>query len=523
MTHIIGPIPWNLLAQVETGSSINQILSVLLEDLAGSAVGLVKALLILVIGWIVAAIAKKIVLGILNRTDIDNKIVAWIAGGDDGDESIPIEQWIGEVVYWLILLFAVVAFLNALQLQAVSEPLNSLLEQVTSFLPQIGGAAVVLGIAWLLATLAKIVVKRALGVLRIDQRLNQQMGETDSENQFLLSDTIANALYWFIFLLFLPSILSTLQLEGTLEPLQGMVDDILSILPNVLGAVILGAIGWVVAQVVKRIVINLLAATGVNAIGEKIGLSASSGGQSLTQIIGGIVYVLILIPTSIAALNALQIQAISEPAIEMLEQVLNILPKIFAASAILMLAYVAGKYIGELVGNILTSVGFDNVYQWLGLSTPETKEEGSQTPSETVGTLALTAIMLVASLTAVDILEIEALTEVVQVILLIAVQVLVGLIVFGIGLFLANKAFELISSAKTRQSNILAQAARIAIIILTSAMALQQIGIAPNIINLAFGLLLGGIAVAMAIAFGLGAKDIAGKQLQEWLDSFKQD
>jgi len=188
-----------------------------------------------------------------------------------------------------------------------------------------------------------------------------------------------------------------------------------------------------------------------------------------------------------------------------------------------MLAYVAGKYIGELVGNILTSVGFDNVYQWLGLSTPETKEEGSQTPSETVGTLALTAIMLVASLTAVDILEIEALTEVVQVILLIAVQVLVGLIVFGIGLFLANKAFELISSAKTRQSNILAQAARIAIIILTSAMALQQIGIAPNIINLAFGLLLGGIAVAMAIAFGLGAKDIAGKQLQEWLDSFKQD
>jgi len=269
MTHIIGPIPWNLLAQVETGSSINQILSVLLEDLAGSAVGLVKALLILVIGWIVAAIAKKIVLGILNRTDIDNKIVAWIAGGDDGDESIPIEQWIGEVVYWLILLFAVVAFLNALQLQAVSEPLNSLLEQVTSFLPQIGGAAVVLGIAWLLATLAKIVVKRALGVLRIDQRLNQQMGETDSENQFLLSDTIANALYWFIFLLFLPSILSTLQLEGTLEPLQGMVDDILSILPNVLGAVILGAIGWVVAQVVKRIVINLLAATGVNAIGKK--------------------------------------------------------------------------------------------------------------------------------------------------------------------------------------------------------------------------------------------------------------
>ena len=527
MTHIISQIPWIL---AETGASspdfVTQLLSALGENLGDSLLDLGKALLILVIGWLVAGIAKGIVVGILNRTEIDNKIVSWISG-DDGDDSIPIEQWAGETVYWLVLLFAIVAFLNALELEAVSEPLNGLLNQVTSFLPQIGAAAVLLGVAWLLATLTKIVLERALKALRIDERLNQQMGETDSQNQFLLSDTIANALYWFIFLLFLPSILSTLELEGTLVPLQNLVDNILAMLPNILGAVIIGAIGWVVAQLVKRIVTNLLAATGVNAIGEKFGLSAGAEGQSLAQIIGGIVYVLILIPISIAALDALQIQAISEPAINMLEQVVNILPKIFAATAILILAYVAGKYIGELVTNILTSVGFNNIYRWLGVSLPssegETKKESGQTPSEIIGTLALTAIMLVAALTAVDILEIEALTGVVQVILVIAGQVLVGLIVFAVGLFLANKAFELISSTKTRQSNILAQTARIAIITLTSAMALQQMGIAPNIVNLAFGLLVGGIAVAISIAFGLGAKDIAGEQLKEWLDSFKQD
>jgi hypothetical protein len=53
-------------------------------------------------------------------------------------------------------------------------------------------------------------------------------------------------------------------------------------------------------------------------------------------------------------------------------------------------------------------------------------------------------------------------------------------------------------------------------------MALQQIGVASDIINLAFGLLLGAVAVAIAIAFGLGGRDVASEQIREWLNSFKR-
>ena len=105
--------------------------------------------------------------------------------------------------------------------------------------------------------------------------------------------------------------------------------------------------------------------------------------------------------------------------------------------------------------------------------------------------------------------------------MVIAGQVFVGLVVFAVGLYLANSAFNLITSSGTRQSRILGQTARIAIITLVSAMALQQMGIAPNIVNLAFGLLLGGISVAIALAFGLGGREVAGEQLREWLESFK--
>jgi hypothetical protein len=502
-----------------------------------------KAIVILVITWLVALIARSIVQNLLKRTNIDNQIGSWLTGRPESSESVRVEKWISGAVYWLIILFGVVAFLNSLNLQAVSVPLNSLLEQVTRFVPQLAAAAILLALAWGLATLTKILLLRALQSLRIDERLNQQVTEIPQSDRFVLSETIANTLYWFIFLLFLPSILSTLNLEGTLQPVQKMLDEILLILPNVFAAALIGAVGWLIAQVVRRVVTNLLAVSGVDRIGTRLGLSPTAGSQSLSWIIGTIVYVLVLIPVAIATLNALKIEAISEPAIEMLNQVLNLLPKLFAASVILILAYIAGKYISELATNILTGVGFNNIFQWLGLSAPRPTVRAeeladiltdteppvtapirpSRTPSELVGAIVLVAIMLVATLTAVDILEIEALQQLVGGILVIAGQVLVGLIVFAIGLYLANLAFNLIASSGSRQSRFLGQAARVAIIILITAMALQQMGIATNIVNLAFGLLAGGVAVAIALAFGLGCREIAAEQLREWLAFLKNE
>jgi hypothetical protein len=81
----------------------------------------------------------------------------------------------------------------------------------------------------------------------------------------------------------------------------------------------------------------------------------------------------------------------------------------------------------------------------------------------------------------------------------------------------------LIASSGTRQARLLGQAARIAIIAFVAALALQQMGIGSDIVNLAFGLLLGAIAVGIALAFGLGGREIAADQIREWLASFKQD
>lgn len=533
-------------------------LSNIINQISSALPNLLYAIAILVIGFIVAAIASKVVKAALSRTNIDNQIAARITGRSDGAAVTNIEKWISSLVFWVIMIFVLVGFLNALQLTAVSQPLNDLLGQVFAFLPRIGAAVVLLGVAWLLATLAKLLLTRGLQTFGLDDRLNQAGGgRQGGTQQVSISDTLGTALYWFIFLLFLPAILDALDLQGLLQPIQGLLNEILAILPNILAAVLIGVVGWFVARIVRLVVTNLLTATGIDRVGEKIGLSRATGGQGLSWLIGYIVYVLILIPAAIAALNALQIEAISAPATAMLQQILSAVPRIFTAAVILVLAYVLGKFVAELVSNILTSIGFNRIFSHIGLpepprrgqptppptagstvpptgSTPPTGTSSptpgagptpsiqEQSPSDLAGVVVLVGIMILATVPAVSVLGFEILTTIVRDLLLILGQVLVGLLIFGIGLYLANLAFSLIMRSGTNQAGVLAQVARIAIIGFASALALGQIGVASSIVNLAFGLLLGAIAVAIALAFGLGGMDVAAEQIREWLTNFKR-
>jgi len=306
----------------------------------------------------------------------------------------------------------------------------------------------------------------------------------------------------------------------------------LAVLPNVLGAVLIGVAGWFVARIVRMIVTNLLTASGADRLGQQLGLSQAMGGQSLSTLAGSVVYVFILIPFSISAFQALGIAAISEPAVEMLGDVLGAIPLIFTAGVILGVAYVLGKILGDLVAGLLANFGFNNIFQILGLQaaqepTDSISEDGPintsshKTPSEIAGIVVLVGTILVFLIPATDVLEFQPLTGMISGLLSILGQVLVGVLVFGIGLYLANMTFNLVSSSGGAQARMVAQAARVAIIALVSAMALQQMGIATNIVNLAFGLLLGAIAVALALAFGFGGMDIAGEQVRKWLSSFE--
>ena len=523
----------NILAQAD-GNSLNQLsqLSQIMNKI--TIVDTITAIGILVIGWIVAWFISYIVVRLFKKTDIDNKIASWVTGNSQASQNLPVEKWISSVVFWVIIIFVLVAFFDKLKLTAVSEPLNAFLTEITSFLPSLAAALIWLGIAWLIASLARLTVSRGLKTFGLDERLNQQVSDGQAESQLDIGDTIANAIYWLIFLLFLPLILEALQLQIALQPVENMVDQILQALPRILKAVILATVGWLVATVVKKIVTNLLTATGVDKMGSRLGVSQTSGSQNISGIIGTVVYVLILIPVAIAALSALNIDAITTPAVAMLNNILTFVPKIFAAVVVLIIAYFVAQFVKDLITNLLTSIGFNNLFNWLGLSSTPPSSSSSdpnatvlqdggtnQTPSEIAGLVAFVGIILFAVVSATQIMELQALSLIVNQLISIAGQVLYGLVVLAIGLYLASLAYNLIASSGGSQAKLLGQVARIGIIVLVSAMALQQMGIAPSIVNLAFGLFMGAMAVAIALAFGLGGRDIASSQIQKWLEQFR--
>jgi hypothetical protein len=238
-------------------------------------------------------------------------------------------------------------------------------------------------------------------------------------------------------------------------------------------------------------------------------------------LIGLLLYVLILIPVLIAALDALQLEAITQPASDMLNTILGAFPAIYGAFLVLGIAYIVGRVVAGLITNLLTGFGFNTILARLGLG--QEPEEGERTPSEFVGYLVLVAIMFFAAIEALRLLNFELLAEGLAQFTGFAGQIILGLVIFAIGLYLANLAASAIEASDAAQAGLLALAGRIAILVLSGAMALRQMGLANEIVNLAFGLLLGAIAVAVALAFGLGGRDIAARQLERWQKSLESE
>jgi hypothetical protein len=267
---------------------------------------------------------------------------------------------------------------------------------------------------------------------------------------------------------------------------------------------------------VRQIVVNLLAATNIDKFGERIGVSSESQTEPLSKIIGSVIYILILIPVVIAALNALGVEAISAPAISMLTAVMNGIPMFFGAVLVLLVAYFAGKLVSGLVSNLLTGIGFDRITEKLGLRIASDKTK--YTLSEVVGYIVLVAVLLLAGIEAADMLGFGFLAEILGIFLAFGGQVLLALLIFAVGLYLANLTRDVIMAAGGNNAGFMAGIARTAILVLVAAMGLQQVGVAGEIVNIAFGVLLGAIGVAAALAFGLGARETASRVVDSWVN-----
>lgn len=475
------------------------------------------AIAILIVGWLLALILAAIVRGAVRRTRAGTTLADWLKVEDESKPDAA-AQWTGRMVFYLAMFFVLVAFFQFIGLTFIADPLRGFLNTVFEYAPRILGAGLLLLVAWIVATLLRFVITKLLETAKVDTWLGEQV-ELEKEKSGSLVQTLANVVYWLVFLFFLPAILSALALEGLLVPIQNMFVVILGFLPNILAAAIILIAGWLGARIIQRLVVKFTSALGVDSIVDRAGVDSVLGEQKISGLIGILAYALVLVFAIIAALNALALEAITGPASNMLEMILQALPAILAAVLILAVAYLVGKVLGRLVSSLLLAAGFNNILQRLGLT--RVSLEGRRAPSEIVGYLVLVAVMLFAAIEASSLMGFGLLADLITRFTVILGQVAVGVVIFGIGLYLAGLAHEAVLASGGPQSHILARLARISILVLAGFMALSQMGIAHEIIVLGFGILLGAIALTGVVAFGLGGRDLASKELEEWVKNLK--
>lgn len=484
---------------------MNEMLDQFMSAVSLHAPRVLAALAILVVGWLLALLLSRGLRKLLQKTGMNDRLPGWLDTGFSTDPAAAVAK----LFFYILMLFVLVGSFQALGLTVITEPLNSLLNELFVFAPKILAAALLLILALILAAVVRRILSGVLTGLDVDNRLMKSAGAESTEGQSI-SRTLAETVYWLIILLFLPAILGALEMRGLLAPMENMVQALVGFLPHLLAAVIIFAVGWFVARIVQRVVTGLLAAAGADSLSAKAGLASS---VRVSSLIGGVLYVLILIPVGVAALNALKLEAVTAPASRMLGMILGALPQIFAAALILVFSHFVGKLIAGLVKNLLVSAGFDRIPAAVGLIPAG---QTTTAPSRWAAVFIHVAIMLFAATEAAGQLGFHQVSELVARFLVFAGQVGLGLVILVGGLFLANLAGNAVRSTGRTNSGFLAVVARSAVMVLTAAMALREMGFAEDIVNLAFGLLFGAVAVAVALAFGLGGRDAAGAQVQSW-------
>lgn len=374
-------------------------------------------------------------------------------------------------------------------------------------------AIVIIVVTWLLAKLVQSLLTKALSRIKVLQR--------PSDNGKPLANSLARIGALLVWLFGLVAVLNLFGLTSVLAPVQGLLDGILGFLPNVLGAGLIFFLGLIVAKIVRDLTVTALQAANadrwVSRLGQKTNEAIADGGDetptaatsaplSLSTVLGQLLFAVILVVVTIAALQVLNIAAISQPATTMLETVLNAIPAIIGAGILLTLGVFIARFVASLTEGALRGTGFNGLVARLGID-PKGRDAAS-----IVGLVVLVAIVLFFAVAATRLLGFPEITAMLDAVLSLAGRIVFGAAVIAAGAFIADLLAKLVSNKQT------SAIVRWGTIILFVAMGLKFMGVADEIVTLAFGALVVGAAAAGALAFGLGGREAAARELKELQD-----
>lgn len=470
---------------------------------------LLFALIVLIVGWVLSLLVKRMVAKLLKSSGLSNKLSVCVSEQDSRKTQFA-EKVIVQLAFWCIFLLTLLACFSILNLDGAAAPIRSFLDKIWGYIPNLIAGALLIFAAWLAASGVKYLTQLLTMRLNLDEKIEQHC---DTEGMTCeLSGTIATAAGILTWVFFLPSILRALRIDGFTEPLEKMLIAIMEYLPNLIAAAAIVTAGLILASILRNITRKLLAGMFLNH-------SAISGKwqEHAVQTGSVIVYALVALPVIAATFGVLHIDVLASSTGDLITRLLTAAGNIFGAILIMIVAWLAGIFAAGIVRDILAGLGFNRLFHVIGFCKEETQTE---MPSIFVGRLIVAAAVLAGLVAAFELLGFAALAALIQSFLPFAAKILLAAAVFLLGIWLANFTVDAVK-AHNPETKFLQIVVRYSILFFAGAVALHSTGIGSPIVLMAFTLILGAAAIAGAIAFGLGGKEMAAEKLKEWCKKSK--
>jgi|SRR3972149_6639964 len=210
---------------------------------------------------------------------------------------------------------------------------------------------------------------------------------------------------------------------------------------------------------------------------------------------------------------------IVDPIREMLTRIMAYLPVLLGALVILIVGWIVAKAIKRIFDWVLKVVRFDTLADKAGISKILSKGDLKISAREVVSSIVYWLIIIMVLVMAVDALGLPKASDVLASLFAYIPKVIAALLVLVVAMFLASFVSGIVSTAAGNANlpkpELLAGICRWAIIVFAVTISLAQLGVAPLLVTTTFNIILGGVCLALALAFGLGGKDAAARYLEE--------
>lgn len=206
-------------------------------------------------------------------------------------------------------------------------------------------------------------------------------------------------------------------------------------------------------------------------------------------------------------------------------QIVNYLPALLGALVILFAGYLLARLVERGVDRLLRRIRFDRMLERGGVMEVVERSGSRINPIRVIANLFFWLLMFTVIVLAANALGLQSLADVFSELISYIPSVIAAIVIIVIGIVLGEFVGGLImaSAGALHGGTTLARAGRAGVILLAVFMSLQQLGVATEIVTTAFAILFGAVALALALAFGLGNRDLAGEVTREWYTRYRSE